>query len=131
MTVVIDCGVEASMGIIKTLLPRFSVGSKAIVKCTSFSVIQVSLPTVALLDDEHGVRTWWPRGYGSQPLYDLTVSCQYKLLMVIISVMEVAWCSRRWFRKYRTQARGDIDRANSSTPCVRFFSRADFYWNFC
>ena len=73
VTVVVDCGVEGSAGIVKIILPRFGVGSQAMVQCTMFGAIQVSLPTITL-NDEHEVRTWWPRGYGSQPLYDLTVS---------------------------------------------------------
>lgn len=74
VTVMVDCGLEESAGIMKSILPHFSVGSQAIVQCSVFRVIQVSLPTITLSSDEHGVRTWWPRGYGSQPLYDLTVS---------------------------------------------------------
>ena len=83
VTVVIDCGSEESMGSVVATLPRFGVASKAMVHCTMSSATQVYLPTITLLDDEHGVRTWWPRGYGSQPLYDLTVG-QYVL----------SWCSK-------------------------------------
>lgn len=70
----IECGTEASMGFVMATLPRFGVTSKAMLNCTKSGVIQVALPKI-MLNDEHEVMVWWPRGYGGQYLYDLMVGC--------------------------------------------------------
>jgi hypothetical protein len=73
VTVVLDCGSEKSTGNVVATLPQFGVSSNMMVHCTMSGATQVALPTITVSRDKHGVETWWPRGYGSQPLYYLTV----------------------------------------------------------
>ena len=81
VSVVVDCGSSKSTGSVVATLPRFGVASNTMVHCTTSGVTQVALPTITLLS-EHGVETWWPRGYGSQPLYYLTVGQHNKCSLI-------------------------------------------------
>lgn len=62
------------MGSMVATLPRFGVTSEARLHCKTPGETQISLPTITLLDVKHDVKTWWPKGYGTQSLYILTVS---------------------------------------------------------
>lgn len=77
--VIVDCGSRASDGTLVVTLPKFGVVSKTTVHCALPGPFQVTLPTI-VLEKKHGVETWWPRGYGNQPLYNLVVSakCVFK-----------------------------------------------------
>ena len=71
--VIVNCGLKQSGGTIVAKLPELDVSSKTTVLCPHSGAFQVELPTM-VFEDEHQVKTWWPRGYGSQPLYNLVVS---------------------------------------------------------
>ena len=77
VTVIVDCGSEESMGVVTAALPTFGIHSERSLHCTSYGATEVALPTIILLE-KYGVDIWWPRGYGGQSLYDLTVGhCVY------------------------------------------------------
>ena len=54
-------------------LLEIGVSSKRSIECVATGSHVFTLP-VLVLDDDKAVETWWPIGYGKQPLYHLSVS---------------------------------------------------------
>lgn len=73
VTVVIDCGSDETSGSVVATLPTLGGTTEDVIHCKVPGAAHFTLPILALVN-EQGVETWWPRGYGSQSLYELLVS---------------------------------------------------------